>query len=281
MSVVVGEHLFELHGDPGRRARLVRFFQQSPRQAIVFSAESGFHVPQPFQIPDPFTRLQKVVEREVDPGGGRGAGYESLQRSTRASHKSTDSCAVESRCTILFVRDPLSLAFRCVGIHLARRFDTGRPRAQVTSSAVTGRVSDAHSLKPARIVRRELLSLAAHEQLLTPELLRHSLCAFRQFVTKTFPVGRRFGHPNHRFRRAEPQRQFHHLVGDHSLLVQFHGGGQRCPHRNGIHPQVVAQPVGFNHRIQIAGARVCTEGPGGFILWPFAGRSPVAWMHVN
>src|SRR5207248_11796267 len=47
-----------------------------------------------------------------------------------------------------------------------------------------------------------------------------------------------------------------------------------------IHPQVVAEEVGFDHRVQIADARVRAQGPRILVLGPLPGRAQVARVCV-
>ena len=151
----------------------------------------------------------------------------------------------------------------------------------MTATAIAGGVGDAHALETSRIVGGKFLPLGAHEHFGVLEFLAHPFRSFGQFVAESFAVGGRFGHANERFGGAKLQRQFDLMIVDDTALVQFHRGRQRGSHRDRIHAQIVTQPVGFQHGVQIADSRVRSQGPGVFVFGAFTRLLPVARMHVD
>ena len=151
----------------------------------------------------------------------------------------------------------------------------------MASAAVARGIGDSHPVERAGVVGGKFQALAAHEQFRVLEPLGHPPRSLGQFVAKALAVRGRFDHPHQGFAGTEPQRHFDHVVGNDARLVQFHGGRQRRAHRDRVHAQIVAHPVGLDHRVQVADPAVGADGPGRFVLGPFPGHLPVARVHID
>src|SRR5207237_10868113 len=135
----------------------------------------------------------EVGEGVGDAGGGGGADDEVFQRGAGGDEQA-DAAGVVGGGAVLLVGDPLGLACRRVRVEGAVALDAGRPGAQVAGAAVAGGVGDAHALEAARIVRRELLALHAHEDFGVAELVAQALAAFGKLGAEAFAVGGGLGH---------------------------------------------------------------------------------------
>ena len=145
----------------------------------------------------------------------------------------------------------------------------------MTRPAVGGCIAQAHALNGAGFVRGKLLTTDAHEELGSAQRLGHAFGAFGHGITKALPVGGLLGHGDEGFRAAELQRNLGFVLADHTLLEQLHGRGYAGPKADGIHTQVVTQPVGLDQRVQVAHATLRAHGPGRFVLGALAGDLPV------
>ena len=136
----------------------------------------------------------------------------------------------------------------------------------MTRPAIGGRIAQAHTLNGAGFIRGKLLTAHTHEELGSAQRLGHTFGAFGHGIAKALPVGGLLGHGDKRFGAPEFQRNLGLVLVDRALLEQLHGRGYAGPKADGIHAQVVAQPVGLDQRVQVAYAALRAHGPGRFVL---------------
>jgi len=169
-----------------------------------------------------------------------------------------------------------------VRVHLAARLDARRPgRAGGRRRGCRSRRRCPCPGSRARRRRGTPCPLTPMNTSWVLQLVAHALAAFGEFVAEAFAVGGRLSHADQCFPGAETQRHFHLLIREDAAFIQLHGGGESGPHRNRVHAEIVAQPVGLDDRVEVADAGVGPERPRRLVLRPLPGGLPVARMHVE
>ncbi len=178
-------------------------------------------------------------------------------RAEREGGEQADARGIQRRREILEQDVELGLALGFVGRILAlaqgaQNLGGDQVAAHVAGAAVAGGVLDAHALRAATVVSRELLLFDGHGVLGVAIHLRQAVGALRQLVAEALAQAHLPDALDHGPGVAEAQLLAAGIgLGDDAQLRELHGAGHGNPGRDGIETQLVADVVGLGNGGQV------------------------------
>jgi len=140
----------------------------------------------------------------------------------------------------------------------------------VTAAPIAGGVVQAQPLEETGVIGGHLLLLDRHGELRMAVLGRQTGRPLGQLGAESPDVPRVLDQLHHSLLRAEGQLHPRLLLREGSHLVELHGAGHGGSQADRVDPQLVAEEVRLQDRVQVVDAAVRAEGPGGLILGPLA-----------